>query len=226
MKWPAFTVLLALSSCASVAPAPEAGPAYRAIGTEPFWSVTIDNGQMVYDSPDGPKLTVPAPAPRTSFNGHRYETPRLIVDVTHGQCSDGMSDRVYADTVRVNVDGRELKGCGGAVTETMGLAGTNWSISAIDGEAVSEEDYFLNFAGDRLNGKAGCNSFSGNYQLSDFSLSTGPLAVTRMACPGERMAHEAKALAALQGPVRIEQKSGDTLLLRSEGGTLTLRRAP
>ncbi len=225
MKWAAFPIIAALASCASIPPAPQADTSYRAIGTEPFWSVTIADGQMVYDSPDGPRLAVPAPAPRTSFNGHRYETPRLTMDVTHGQCSDGMSDRTYADTVRVTVDGRELRGCGGAITQSADLAGTKWAITAIDGSPVSGEDYFLSFADGRMNGKAGCNSFSGDYSASGDMLRPGDLASTRMACPSERMAHEAKALAVLRGPVRIEQKPGDTLLLRSEAGTLTLRRA-
>lgn len=104
-----------LASGCTTAPVAPAG-IYRALGTEPFWSVTIEGGQMVYQPADGPRIAVSAPSPRTSFNGHRYETARLVVDVTHVPCSDGMSDNRYADTVLVVADGRELKGCGGAVT--------------------------------------------------------------------------------------------------------------
>ena len=69
------------------APVPPAPPsqAYTARGQEPGWSLTIANGRIDYAGNYGEKrITVPAPEPRTTFNGHRYETQRLIVDITHG----------------------------------------------------------------------------------------------------------------------------------------------
>ena len=33
---------------------------YRALGTEPFWSITVANGRMTYESPEG-GFSVPAP---------------------------------------------------------------------------------------------------------------------------------------------------------------------
>ena len=66
------------------------------------------------------------------------ETARLTLDITHLQCSDGMSDRVYADTVMAMVDGETLRGCGGAILPPANLAGTSWSIVAIDGDAVPQ----------------------------------------------------------------------------------------
>ena len=223
-------LLACAAACAPIAdvtppPVPPAG-SYRALGTEPFWAVTIAGGRMRYERAGEPGFSVPAPAPRTSFNGHRYATPRLTVDVTHGQCSDGMSDRVYADTVMVIVDGETLRGCGGAVLPPADLAGTSWSIAAIDGEAVPRTPaYFLNFERERLGGKAGCNGFGGPYEVSGRTLVPGPIAATRMACPGPAMDHERRALAVLQGPVQLDYRDGDTLILRGRAGTITLRRS-
>jgi len=45
-----------------------------------------------------------------------YQTPRLSVSIVHSRCSDGMSDRVYPDTVNVLVDGRPYRGCGAPST--------------------------------------------------------------------------------------------------------------
>ena len=45
--------------------------------------------------------------------GEIYQTPRINVNIVHGQCSDGMSDRIYPDRVQVTVDGRRFEGCGG-----------------------------------------------------------------------------------------------------------------
>ena len=110
MKYALLASVVGLAACATVPAAPPVGESYRALGTEPFWSVAIEGGQMRFETPEG-GFTVPAPAPRPSFNGHRWATPRLTVDVTHGECSDGMSDRRFADTVLVVADGRELRGC-------------------------------------------------------------------------------------------------------------------
>ncbi len=80
-------------------------------GTEPFWSITVANGRMTYDSPEG-GFSVPAPAPEETGDGRIYETRRITLHIWHGECSDGMSDRRYAQTVRAVVDGRTLNGCG------------------------------------------------------------------------------------------------------------------
>jgi uncharacterized membrane protein len=45
--------------------------------------------------------------------GEIYQTPRINVNIVHGECSDGMSDRVYPDKVQVSVDGKQFHGCGG-----------------------------------------------------------------------------------------------------------------
>ncbi|MDQ8755026.1 META domain-containing protein [Sphingosinicella sp. LHD-64] len=218
--------LAALAACATPAENNQIGEdAYRALGTEPFWSVTIADGQMRYETPDSRDLIVPAPEPRTSFNGHRYETERLTVDVTHQPCSDGMSDRRYADTVRVTADGRELSGCGGEILPPASLADTSWSLVAIGGEAVSGERYAMQFTADRVSGQAGCNRFGGSYALAGETLTPGPIMSTRMACPEPAMTHEGRVLAVLRGPVTVSFPDGDTMVLAGNGGEIRLRRA-
>jgi uncharacterized membrane protein len=215
-----------LAGCVTLPPAdaPAAGP-YRALGTEPFWSVTVAAGRMTFESPGGPPVSTPAPPPRPTANGRRYETPRLTMDVARGECSDGMSDRRYADTVTVRMDGRTLNGCGGDILPPASLADTSWSIVEIDGTPVGGEAYHLHFTADRLSGQAGCNRFSGAYARTDGTLAAGPIMATRMACPGPRMEHERRVLELLAGTVRIEHPDGDTLLLSGSAGTIRLRRA-
>ncbi|HEX8257177.1 MAG TPA: META domain-containing protein, partial [Allosphingosinicella sp.] len=111
-------LLAALSACTMERPAsPGEGPAtetYRARGQEPGWALTIAEGMIDYRGNYGEKrIAVPRPDPRTTFNGHRYETPRLTVDVTHGRCNDAMSGHGYADQVVVIADGETYRGCGG-----------------------------------------------------------------------------------------------------------------
>jgi uncharacterized membrane protein len=118
MKPLILLLLLTSSACSTERPA-SAGDAapretYTARGQEPGWLVTIANGRIDYVGNYGDKrINVARPDPRTSFNGHRYETQRLIVDVTHGRCNDVMSGHGYADQVMVIADGETYRGCGG-----------------------------------------------------------------------------------------------------------------
>jgi uncharacterized membrane protein len=118
MRWTGLTALALLGACT---PPPAAGPAsaparenYTARGQEPGWALTIANGRIDYVGNYGEKkINVARPDPRTTFNGHRYETQRLIVDVTHGRCNDAMSGLGFADNVMVIAEGETYRGCGG-----------------------------------------------------------------------------------------------------------------
>lgn len=107
-------LFLLCSACATRLPDAPVPGTYRALGQEPGWSLTVAGGRIDYSGNYGEKrISVAAPEPRTSFNGHRYETPRLIVDVTHMRCNDAMSGHGYADQVMVIADGETFRGCGG-----------------------------------------------------------------------------------------------------------------
>lgn len=219
--------LLALTALAAPAAAHAQMSPYRAVGTEPFWSVTMERGRMIYQDPDGRRVDVRAPRPMPMRAGRRYVTPRLSLSVFRGrECSDGMSDRRYADTVRVTVDGRRMEGCGGVVLAPATLAGTAWEIVGINGARVPGGDqYRIEFAANELTGRAGCNSFGGSYRVSSDGLQAGPLGMTRMACPGPAMSHEQAVSRILSGRVRLHYPDGATLLMRGvNGGEIRLRR--
>jgi uncharacterized membrane protein len=114
----ALPLILAAAGC-MMAPPPlpltpnPPGGGYRALGTEPFWGLTIDASQMVFTQPDAQPVAQPTPRVIVGFAGEIYQTPRIRVNIVHAQCSDGMSDRVYPDKVQVDVDGRRFEGCGG-----------------------------------------------------------------------------------------------------------------
>ncbi|WP_182466882.1 META domain-containing protein [Sphingomonas gilva] len=216
---------LALSACTMTMPGddgpgtyppPPSSKNYRAVGTEPFWSVAIGGGAMRYESAEGRIVTVPTPRPRVGINGERYETRRLTVDITHVRCSDGMSDRSYPDTVRVTVDGRRLNGCGGESGLGMApLDGTSWRVANIDGTRAQFST--IAFAEGRISGRA-CNSFSGTYRVQGERLITGPIMATKMACPGPRMTEENALLGALRGPLTIRERNNGRMVLVSQNG--------
>jgi uncharacterized membrane protein len=111
---------LALAACQTV---PETEPSgqspYKAAGTEPFWGLSIETSGMTFSRAGERELRVTRYEARPSFNGWRYVSDRITADVTFVQCSDGMSDNVYKDSVTVIVDGETFKGCGGGVVAPM-----------------------------------------------------------------------------------------------------------
>lgn len=100
----------------AVAPVPNpTQERYEARGQEPGWHLLIHDGQIDYTGSYGDKkIGVPRPDPRPSFNGRRYVTPRLTVDVTYVRCNDAMSGFGFEHQVMVIADGETYKGCGGA----------------------------------------------------------------------------------------------------------------
>jgi len=213
-------LILAIAAAQAAAP-------YLAHGTEPFWGVRIGGGRIVYTSAEGTRIAVRTPPRQAIRNGYNYVTPRLRIEVRHFPCGDGMGDRRYADSFRISFPGGApaLEGCGGAVLPPERLAGTDWSIVAIGGAAVSGVTYQLGFGEDgRLFGRAGCNRFSGPYSEARRVLTSGPLVATRMACPGPSMDHERRVMAVLGGCAAMRYLDGDTLVLSGHGATIRLRR--
>ena len=119
-KWPAWIMLGFAAACAYPAmttPPPEdpAAERYEARGNEPGWHLAIRDGRIDYVGDYGEKkISVARPDPRPSFNGRRYETARLTLDITYTRCNDDMSGHGYEHQVLVTADGRTFRGCGGA----------------------------------------------------------------------------------------------------------------
>jgi heat shock protein HslJ/uncharacterized membrane protein len=217
---------LALPALLFALPASAKTETYRAVGTEPGWTLTIERGWITYAGDYGKtRIRIKAPVARPSFNGRRYVTRRLVVDITRAPCSDGMSDRKFPDRVTVTIGRRSVKGCGGdPMIDAAALDGSHWTIASIDGRPVrTARATELRFEGDRIAGNAGCNSFGGSYRIDRGSLSASRVISTRMACPGPGMEVEGKFLAIIAEPTRLAL-SGRTLTLSGAKGSATLTR--
>lgn len=210
---------------AGAATAQPRGDNYRAVGTEPFWSLSIDRTTIVYRPANGRSVTVAKPRPIIGINGELYRANGLTVDVTHIRCSDGMSDRTYADTVKVMVGKRRLTGCGGAIVGNDGIiAGTRWRISAIDGRPVRlAQPATVAFTADRIQGKI-CNGYGGNYLFVRGTLTTDQVIATQMACLGGATAVETAFFRALRQPLKVHRGSAGTLVLSNARTSVTLRQ--
>jgi uncharacterized membrane protein len=212
---------------------------YRAIGTEPFWDLTIGRDMVFTDRGNNISVTEPTPLSRSGFAGETYQGRRLSVNIVHAACTDGMSDRSYPDTVNVSVDGRPYRGCGAnaafftsvneynqppglPVQGVFNLANTNWRVISVNGQPVPMSGHYLNFMPDRVSGKFGCNTIGAGYSVSGSVLRAGAILTTRMACPGNAV--EDRALAIMAKSMTLAE-SGDHLTLSNSVGTIELTRA-
>lgn len=87
-------------------------PDYRAIGTEPFWAVTIGGSAATLERPDHPPMRFGVMR-EADDRAIRYRGDGFSLTATEGPCSDGMSDAVWSDRVQIAFAGGTLKGCGG-----------------------------------------------------------------------------------------------------------------
>ncbi|WP_027235574.1 META domain-containing protein [Leisingera caerulea] len=96
-----------------------------------------------------------------------------------------------------------------------GAAGKVWRLQSVDGAAFPASASLRFPEPGKIAGRGPCNSFSGIQTAPYPWFETGPLAVTRMACPG--LAAEDAFLQALQ-EMTLAEVSGDVLILSNEAG--------
>jgi uncharacterized membrane protein len=91
---------------------------YQASGTEPFWSLTVEEASASWRTPEGVRRFVhegPYRLPRggVALDG-RDESGAAVLEVEFQDepCRDAMSGAYSHLTVRVRMEGVELRGCG------------------------------------------------------------------------------------------------------------------
>lgn len=193
---------------------------YSAAGTEPFWSFNVEGGTMKFRPVDGEEIVVKSFTMKDLPDYRReYRSKRITADISPGPCNDGMSDRSYYDNVSVRVDGKEYRGCGGGVMMQASLAGTKWQLVSLNGDKISDpEKTDIRFDGKTISGTAGCNRMSGSYKIDNDTISFGPIAATKMACPDPWMQIETKFFSVLASRATYRRNGYGLLLLRGESG--------
>ncbi|WP_296815571.1 hypothetical protein [Brevundimonas sp.] len=124
------------------------------LGTEPFWGVEITGGQIRLAGVDRPEMTAPRTTPviqgtTGTWTSTTDDGQPLVITVIDTDCSDGMSDRTYPLTARVQIGMETLNGCGASSdfirnTDERGnprpSATAEDAASTADGEAAAEGD--------------------------------------------------------------------------------------
>ncbi|WP_158636399.1 COG3650 family protein [Luteimonas marina] len=100
------------------------GVAFRGLGTEPFWSLEVDGGpvlRMRLDLDMGErKLLLPqvtALDAGEGYAGKAEDGSDVVLRITRGDCSDGMSDQTYPAAIELQVGEQTYRGCGAFLQE-------------------------------------------------------------------------------------------------------------
>jgi uncharacterized membrane protein len=96
---------------------------FRCIGTEPFWSVVIRNGSILFLTPDNAdgeewKFTPPAvSAGKWIYTTTDAKNRAVTITITEGKCSDGMSEMEFAYRAAIKLGTINLNGCARELSE-------------------------------------------------------------------------------------------------------------
>ncbi|MBP7001425.1 META domain-containing protein [Amaricoccus sp.] len=106
-----------------------------------------------------------------------------------------------------------------AAAADPGLAGSEWRPLDLAGTPFpAGGEAFVRFGADgALTGSGGCNRFSGTYTIDGDTLTIGPVAATRMACPEPAMSAEAALFRALAAAASFSRDGADLNLLDGDG---------
>jgi heat shock protein HslJ len=141
---------------------------------------------------------------------------------------DAWLSEFLSSSPAISLDGDTLTLSGDDATLTFAavqpaeLEGTTWTITGtVANEAVSPTPLDAEASIIITDGQAairtGCNSGSATVEITDTTVTFGPIALTKMACSPELTELEASVLAVLDGEV-VYEITGDALSLRSGEG--------
>jgi heat shock protein HslJ len=229
-------------------PAVGSAPAVDDLTDRSFESTTVTGHELVADTTIELVFLADSVAARAGCNsmngGYEIVDGNLQVDVmasTMMACDDALMDQdswlseFLTSGPAITLAGDTLTLSGDDATLTLDavqpaeLEGTAWTITGtVANEAVSslplDAEASITITDGQAAIRTGCNSGSTSVEISDTTITFGPIALTKMACSPELTELEAHVLAVLDGEVTYDI-SGDALSLRNGDGEVGLELA-
>lgn len=181
---------------------------FKATGNEPFWGLKIGKDKTVFTSLiEGMesisfKSVEPVRAMDANVKMYRLNNGKTSATVTIQQfdCQDSMSGEKSPYTVKVEINGKTLNGCGKYITDYR--LHDIWVLEELNGKKVSLTDFQrelprieIHAEENRFMGFGGCNSISGSIFYEKDLLRFSNMISTLMACaPGNKEDEFTKAL--------------------------------
>ena len=116
--------------------------------------------------------------------------------------------------------------CAAVAADAFPIEGSLWRVTEINGEATPHSKYSINFGGNQVTGRLGCNDFGGNLAINQGNLSISALRATSRICGDDAAMFEGEGFRVLSEPLRMEWASRDKLTIASNSGSMTLERLP
>lgn len=205
---------------------------YRASGNEPFWSLTLESGEMTLSRAGTDDLSMPVTDSSLTDAGDilviasdAAQALRAVILRRPVLCRDTMTGMPRPETVEVSMGDTTISGCGG---DPMALlTGRTWVVEDIEGGGVIDSARTtLGFDGaGRVHGSGACNRYNGAVTLTGEGLGFGAIASTMMACPDAIMSQEQRVFAAMEQVTGFDIDETGALVLRGPGGPLITARA-
>jgi heat shock protein HslJ/membrane-bound inhibitor of C-type lysozyme len=198
---------------------------FVARGTEPFWTLRVENGEATFGPMGGEPVSGPVAAPEIVDAARRYVVGEtgIAFTVADAIARDAMTGMPYPATVTVETAEGTLSGAGGD-PEAL-LRGVVWRAEDVGGKGIPDgAEVTLEFRDGRATGKSGCNRYAGGYALSGEGLSFERMAGTMMLCPDALMNLERDYLDALSRVSRFDiDPTGALLLIAGDEPVVLLR---
>lgn len=201
---------------------------YRSQGNEPFWSLEIDNGTVVFNPLHGDLIAATILKTLEIPGGYEYTAESgddvIIVEILDQVCLDNMTGMPYPDTVMVRINDKKLQGCGGVPGNL--LQDVQWKVEMLDETGIiTDSRITVVFGQKRVAGHSACNHYIADYQLTGEYLSISKPASTRKACRIDIMEQEKQFLKMLQNVMRFGVVSDDRIkLITRDHGNITLQK--
>jgi heat shock protein HslJ len=233
------------------AASPARAPTAEALAGTTFVSTEVDGDEFVEGTtltlgfPEAGRITAEAGC-NSYFGDFRVAAGALVVGQLGGtligcpaelQQQDEWVAAFLASEPKITLAGDTLTLTGADATITLvdrevvepdvPLEGTRWEVeSLVTLDAVSSvpvgQAAFLEFADGQVSGNAGCNQLHGAATIGEDTITFGPIATTRRACP-DATALEAHVLEVLTGEVAYEIDGDQARLTHASGKGLECR---
>lgn len=215
----------------------KAGDELVATGTEPFWSLVINpsKNSMRFKALSGDSINTLAPQRLDDPSGSirfnaEVESGRLTVLFRPDSCVNDMSGQRFDYRVEVSHNGKTYTGCGASLRQ-LTLLNDIWVLKTINGKPVQPGGpknevprLEIQLTEGRVMGTTGCNRLTGRVKADTRQVQFGPLATTRMACPGETGRLEGDFLEALNQSLTYRVGDGLLSLLHDNKPVMTLQK--
>jgi len=115
----------------------------------------------------------------------------MLISLFKEGCTDALSGEKFSKKITVEVDGKRYEGCGQYLSDAA-LNG-KWILEKIGSRTIQAADFakglpelVFNLEAGSLAGHDGCNRINGSMEVQGNRIKFGPLASTKMACPGNK----------------------------------------